>query len=231
MRGFPLGVEFTAESVAAMLAGLKTQTRRAAVSESGRANPLCKLEPGDQVYVREPISWHPGLAEPVYDGAPFYLENEAVNLGRKPENWEPRGDRTRARFMPKWAGRLIATVRSVRIEPVRAITDEDALAEGIVNAFFVNGWMDAVERHAPCLDTERGDYYAPYGLFTDRCGAQRHAHVDLRRQSPARAYAALWNQLHRKPGRRFADNPDVVVVDFAGGIERGCVADLVEAEG
>ena len=143
MRGFPLGVEFTAESVAAMLAGLKTQTRRAAVSESGRANPLCKLEPGDQVYVREPISWHPGLAEPVYDGAPFYLENEAVNLGRKPENWEPRGDRTRARFMPKWAGRLIATVRSVRIEPVRAITDEDALAEGIVNAFFVNGWMDA----------------------------------------------------------------------------------------
>ena len=225
--------EFTVESVAGMLAGLKTQSRRHAKSDKGKPSPLLKLEPGDKIWVREPILWHPGQPPAVYGARQPHFEAgkwpqpigdyQAVDMTRRPDDWAPRGDRTTGRYMPKWAGRLILTVRDIRVEPLRSIREEDAVAEGMINAFRVNGWT---LRETPLNST---DYFAPYGLFEQGRAIALHAPQALRRGDPVRAYAALWDELHKASGRRFQDNPDVVVLDFAEGIECGCVLDLEAA--
>ncbi len=221
MRVHPL--EFTTESVRAILAGVKTQTRRNAVSEKGRASTLATLKPGDKIYLREAIRWHPGNPPAVYDAAPLGVERETVDMSRAPAGWTPRGEKTASRYAPKWSNRLVLTLRDVRIERVRDISETDAVAEGMVTAMFVNGWT-----HESTPQNE-SDYFAPYGLF-ERSGQLpwRHAPVNLRRGTAARSYAALWDEMHRAEGRRFQDGPDVVVLDFAGGIERACVLDLIE---
>lgn len=50
-------------------------------------------------------------------------------------------------------------------------------------------------------------------------------HLDAAGGDPIRAFAALWDQLHDKPGERWADNPEVAVIRFAS-IARGVDAML-----
>lgn len=149
---------FSAPMVRAILAGKKTQTRRVVkpkASESSMASfsaasgwypdrynhrrewcmwgvrgttdhnkqgawlGRCPYgDVGDRVWVRE--TWAS------VNGGAFYKADEPWPEAYGPEpKWKP------SIHMPRWAARIILEVTDVRVERVQAITEEDALAEGV----------------------------------------------------------------------------------------------------
>jgi hypothetical protein len=148
----------------AILDGRKTQTRRPAFRENAtpamrrtgtNRTPWQRVQVGDLLYVRE--RWRVGKR---YDAAkPAELPHKSVSVifeaggslavqpsgEYEPDMEWPRGDedwfgRWRpAMFLPRWASRTTLEVTAVRIEPVQAITDEDALAEGMSPAYLGDG--------------------------------------------------------------------------------------------
>lgn len=141
-------ISFSAPMVRALLAGTKTQTRRALapdlfISSSGAvvrmksAGPAttgieqahCPYwrEPGDRLWVRE--AWRT-VAEantlPPRDLTPahrVWFESDAPH--------QPAAGRYRPpMFMPRWASRITLEVTEVRVERLQDITRGDAMAEG-----------------------------------------------------------------------------------------------------
>lgn len=129
---------FSGESVRAILAGHKTQTRRTAL---GQRKPG---EIGDRLWVRE--TWAETDSEGgdvvVYaagghgliaaEGARAagtwreYLILEAdVGAITTQERWRS------PRYMPRWVSRLTLEITAVRVERLQEISYEDAVAEGI----------------------------------------------------------------------------------------------------
>lgn len=85
-------------------------------------------------------------------------------------------------YMPRCANRLMLRVTSVRVECVQDISEEDAWAEGMRRAGF-GGWTDGT---------------TGYDTITAR-----------------QAFRELWESINdSKPGRAWVDNPWVWVVDF-----------------
>lgn len=128
------------------------------------------VKPGDKLWVRE--NWRVGRG---YDGVkagdlptpeetPIKLWHEAT-----PELYFERSGKLRPSiFMPRWASRLTLTVKATKIEPLHAITEADALAEGII-----------------CYDPDDID---------DAEYAYREGGVIF--GSAVEAFAALWIELH-----------------------------------
>lgn len=118
---------FSAAMVRALLDGRKTQTRRLATS------PLRKCEPGDRLYVREAFTVVPRTAYAMSEGVEQTLRPNddhdaaiyAVGWDRSKPKWRP------SIHMPRWASRLTLIVEAVRVEPLQAISEADAGAEGV----------------------------------------------------------------------------------------------------
>jgi hypothetical protein len=181
---------FSGPSVRALLGGRKTQTRllanklRKARLQRAGAPDAIRLTPsswrdtnvGDRFWVRESLGWDKSGERLFYraDGAPV--------LGAPPPGPSIGATQLSALYMPRWASRLILTVSKVRIEHLQAISETEALAEGI-------------KRMAD------GSYMA------DDFDSESYA-------SAALGYAHRWSAFHSRPGTRWEDNPEVVVVDF-----------------
>jgi hypothetical protein len=148
---------FSDPMVRAILEGRKTQTRRVVKGMAlewlapdvftpdvvaDPANHLCPYgAPGDLLWVRE--TWNEFWAEELTEGR-YSQTGQAGSPARLPERmrvaYRADGDLAhaehgRARWrpsihMPRWASRLTLRVTSVRVERLRAITEEDARAEG-----------------------------------------------------------------------------------------------------
>lgn len=191
-------ITFSGPSVRALLAGRKTQTRmlanklrkarlqRAGTPDAVRLTPSSWRDTnvGDRFWVRESLGWDKTSERLFYraDGAPVLA---------MPPSGQPIGaTQLSARYMPHWASRLILTVSGVRIEPIQAISEEEAIAEGI--------------RRLP-----DGSFMAD-DLDSDSY------------PTAALGYAHRWSAFHSRPGTRWEDNPEVVVVDFT--VERCDVA-------
>lgn len=201
----------TAESVRAILAGRKSQTRRLIkdqrsegdwlyvdrgartyayradlVGRGGDAmRSLCPYgAPGDRLYVKE--AWAAGLDT---DGDIVPDARHVIYRERNPtheawyvsspglhESWEVVGQTgwRSPMFMPRWASRLTLAVTGVRVERLQAITEADAIAEGVT----------LPERMATHYDDTHRD-----------------------------AYAALWDRINGKRAP-WASNPWVWVVEF-----------------
>lgn len=89
--------------------------------------------PGGSLWVREAWACRRDL-DPAKDPAKarHYLRYRAEYTGDLSDEWHDYGGRWRpATSMPRWAARLALDVTAVRVEDVRAITSEAALAEGI----------------------------------------------------------------------------------------------------
>lgn len=171
-------VIFTGESVRAILAGTKTQTRRVAkfaplgsglnLGFSGlsavRYNSAAKTGPwvlasrgaggcwndrtkplvcpygevGSRLWVRETFARIWANADGPSDDDT--IEYRADTNAKRPGGWDgaqreevPPGARWRSPIhMPRWASRLTLEITSVRVERVRAITEGDARAEGVL---------------------------------------------------------------------------------------------------
>lgn len=133
---------FSGPMVRALLDGRKTQTRRLATS------PLRRCEVGDRLYVRE--EWRVGGK---YDATPprglqpcsmtvlFGAGGSIANRDGgfwSPDEWPEQGKMPRfagkrrpGMHMPRWASRLTLIVEDVRIEPLQAISETHAKAEGV----------------------------------------------------------------------------------------------------
>jgi len=172
---------FSGPMVRAILDGRKTQTRRVVkqlLPENRRegltisasmcpyGKPRYKRDPGDRLWVKE--SWIPAYFS---DKRPGYRAD-----WRDPEDipepkWKP------SLFMPRWASRITLEITGVRVERVKAISEDDAKAEGV-----------------------EGDNVGDFGI-------------------PCKEYvipfADLWDSINgKKPGRSWADNPWVWVIEF-----------------
>lgn len=172
------GIMFAAPMVRALIAGTKAQTRRLASS------PLAKCVPGDRLWVREAHA-HVGTCDPgfliyraTYDDC---CARHGFDQPYPPEStvrWTP------SLLMRRTASRLTLLVTDVRRQPLQAISDADAIAEGIERAPpEMGGWRDYDGRYG-CALTAR------------------------------ESYASLWASLHPKPGERWQDNPDLVALSF-----------------
>lgn len=173
---------FQPEMVRALLAGRKTQTRRLRYSRrklkgSGNAevflntiSPLARVEVGDVLYVRETHAPRDGRdGKP--DLNPRYVKFRADNNEKTPSDpmdWHHWPDRwTPAIHMRRAFSRLTLAVTEVRFESVQNISDEDAIAEGIVRGS--DGYWGWGE---PCTDESNA---AP---------------------EPAEAYELLWREIN-----------------------------------
>ena len=143
------GLMFKAPLVQAILSGQKTQTRRIAKTEitmgrdsllaphRGRkyadvyllperakeALVLCPFgKVGDRIYVRETFN-HFELNENFKPGCKCFYRADGDCVDLQP--WRP------AIHMPKHAARIWLEITGVRLERLQAITDADALAEGV----------------------------------------------------------------------------------------------------
>jgi hypothetical protein len=103
--------------------------------------------------------------------------------GDIPWNWKP------SLFMPKEAARLFLKVKSVRIEKLHEITEEDAEAEGIDNQlWYVDSDGDEIN-------------LAPYSGKVPSPNFKT-------------GFADLWDRINKKRGYGWSENPYVYIYEF-----------------
>lgn len=209
----------SAESVRAILAGTKAQTRRV-VKGVNNANclpvrkgvtthvldaashGLCPHgQPGDRLWVRE--TWYDDIAimrpeDTTNDGIYYRADGEAH------EQFEDTLDFAWSSplFMPRWASRLTLELTDVRVERVQDISGDDAFAEGI---------------QVPVSET-RGDMARPLLRLTGPVAPSAVSATHPREWNGgdfARfEYANLWDALNAKRGYPWEANPWVWVLTF-----------------
>lgn len=199
-------VLFSAPMVKAILAGRKTQTRRALspqpsgfvwrhgwdakngatwtagdgdATESGRI----RWWAGDLLYARE--AWRTETTS--WDSLP---PNLIPRLGVEvlyaaDADWslnKTTGRERRAMHMPRWASRITLLVEDVRVERLQEISHRDATAEGLIEEW---------EPSSATLTSERTGESRPLlrGLYRFVEGGETFA-------LPRDAYAALWNSIN-----------------------------------
>ncbi len=167
---------FSGPMVRALLRDLdpKTQTRRLARGVCGervRAEHCPYGQKGDRLWVRE--TWCPRsngalLLERLQ--RPFYSATDGEGDMEKPGRWRWRP----SIHMPRWASRLdLELVADARLEPLWAITEADARAEGVA-PFFER--FPSFSREQTITTGERAadsPYRASYAVLWDEINGDR----------------------------------------------------------
>jgi hypothetical protein len=224
--------------VRALLDGRKTQTRRVMKPQPGlfmaffmfldrkgifrndahglRHDVRALCSPGDRLWVREAFRLGRG-----YDGvapcsAPvharvWHAADESL------DNCDAVGTQLRPSIhMPRWASRLTLTVTDVRAERVADISDDDALAEGVIRSDPTPDdltWYAAyAEEHGfdPVEDPMQPVWLAP----GTRQGFGPRANDPQWGPSPRFAFRLLWDSLNEKRGFGWEANPWVWAYSF-----------------
>ncbi len=197
-------VLFSGPMVNAILGGRKTQTRRVIkpplkhpnwtyftyFKESGHAiedgpdypdnkedERRCPYgQPGDRLWVRE--AWRPDdfdSSNVIYRAD---MPQDALDEARGIIKWKP------SIHMPRWASRITLEISKVRVERLQEITEEDAIAEGII------------------FKQVMGDAGLLHGYFPGNC------------KEAMTSFGVLWNEINSKRGYGWDKNPWVWVVEF-----------------
>jgi hypothetical protein len=146
---------------------LKTQTRRpfkpgqfecpfAAIGEKLWVREAFQIESNRNCEIYDepekplgPVRWHYDDDHGNWFECPRYRASEPdcelLNDDGKPIGWRP------SIHMPRWACRLLLDVLDVRLEPVAAISDDDAIAEGVKSPrVFQSCWRKIYGDEATC---------------------------------------------------------------------------------
>ena len=112
---------FSSEMVKSILEGRKTQTRRVIKQQENHAIDNCPFgKPGDTLWVREKFLMH--YPE---DHSVLYVDDmEKAGFKQSEWCWKP------SIHMPRWASRINLVIKSVRVERLWYISENDAIAEG-----------------------------------------------------------------------------------------------------
>ncbi len=199
------GLPFMAPMVRAVLAYLKTITRRPVkgialewlnvedFTPEFVANPenhLCPYGvPGDRLWVREHWRTYASLDKlppsGIQPGAGIQYEAGGTSVPTSPARLEGMGKFRPGMFMCRWMSRILLEVVSVRIERLQDISEADCIAEGIY------------ERPNAGSDPARWKVYGKEDTYTT---------------DPVTSYQSLWEQIN---GAGSWDlNPWVWVVEF-----------------
>jgi hypothetical protein len=174
---------FSAPMVLALLAGTKTQTRRAfsprmeklmraaaAMGEvshfldEGSMQPndldyvrsFCPYgQPGDRLWVRESHWWFKDECDHETGYYPPALTADDVEYRADGES-KRHGWRPSI-HMPRWASRILLEITSVRVERLQDISEADALAEGVPHSLNLPGGRFARENFEHLWWTINGD--------------------------------------------------------------------------
>lgn len=132
-------------------------------------------EEGDWLYVRE--NWRP-----IHSADPSRGAQYRADVGFDQTKWKP------SIHMPRWASRLTLIVTGAKVERLQDISDEDAVAEGVIED----------DGEVP------GIWYCPGGYTY---GVKRHG------ATPAEAFRYLWEAINGPDA--WDANPWVVAVSFS----------------
>lgn len=186
---------FSAPMVRAILEGQKTQTRRIYKNRKhpdfGCDMAGCELvreqqhfidricpygQPGDRLWVRE--AWQGDKHDFDAGIMPLYRATDE----RTEAGWRP------SIHMPRWASRILLEVTAVRVERLQAISEADAIAEGIESV------------------RNEGKYWRDYSNPAGRdCESMTAV-------TPVESYRTLWESINGQGS--WAANPWVWVVEF-----------------
>lgn len=146
-------MNFSADMVRAILAGRKTQTRRIV-----KCTPCPYGDVGDKLWVREIFCPKGDEDGRIIDDQYWYLASnpdvQALNEdggikinkdGRDASPW-----RSCAR-MPRKASRILLEITSVRVERLKDISEEEAMAEGVLFNGDYDLWWDYQCQELGCL--------------------------------------------------------------------------------
>jgi hypothetical protein len=183
------GIIFSKPMVLALLAGIKTQTRRKLKFQPANESELPGLsacpygQPGDRLWVRE--AWRtlkeydakqpgelPRDAPLRYEADQYYNQHE-FEAGRLRQGI----------FMPRWASRLELEITHVRLQRLQDTSESDAVAEG------ARAVLDNTSEEDYLADEEDEDVLGPLDL-----------------------YRAVWESLHGAGSWEL--NPWIWVVEF-----------------
>lgn len=199
---------FQGSMVRGVLNDSKTQTRRVAkLTSSGHvkevgghrrwhpADPDATLacpygQPGDRLWVRETWAYHlHALSASNHElSGPWVYAADGGTQHRLCDRWRP------SIHMPRVASRITLEITNVRLERLQAISDTDAIAEGIERGQGFPGW-----------------YRGP--LKGDSVGLKEYGErFKIPTAFPKLAYRALWE--HINGTESWDENPLVWVVEF-----------------
>ena len=197
---------FSGPMVVAILAGLKTQTRRIfKFRETGQPptcpdkfDPACVTQPcpygtpGDRLWVRETtqmrylrnlLTGEPTEAkcgEYCADGEPVLNEHEFDFA------WWYSRKVCPAIHMPRWASRITLEITDVRVERLQDISEQDAVAEGIVND--AGAAHRQRERFGERADETDTNFWTYDPAIQTKCGGWW--------MSATAAFGALWEKVN-----------------------------------
>lgn len=211
--------------VRAILEGTKTQTRRAVTGDPfWRRDPLpftnaagwwgiegedsrkCPFgAPGDALWVKESAYIAPPNFGPPSDanatddkGRPRVVDYAASMDGESVRCAGEYGVRkTPSIHMPRWASRITLEIIGVRVESVQAISEADAVAEG------VQGWTAGLDGRAYDAAEKQ---WCQWSKILDPAATVVTARG---------AFAALWDLINgKRPGCDWRSNPWVWAISF-----------------
>ena len=207
---------FNTEMVRAILEDRKTETRRVIKpqpnilkfdpiimsgkygyrDEHGKLYKCPYGQVGDRLWVRE--TWfsfpsHDNLKPceiPHTESIESMHENDIDYLA-SPIEFYNRGRIRQSIFMPRWVSRITLEITEIKVERVQDITEEGAMAEGILS--HNKGGPDRIGRI----------------MYASRDGS--HSEWEL---TAAKAFERLWDSINKKRGFGWESNPWVWVVKF-----------------
>lgn len=192
---------FSAPMVRALLHGTKTQTRRVvkAPRSSHIDGRVFTAAVGDRLWVREAC-----VTMAAADGGPdrrvAYAADGEPAFGAKGQYGHWILTSRVSIHMPRWASRLTLTVTDVRVQRLQGISEEDAIAEGILRG---DPLPDIPSSAGVIWSGGVGDLGSEFAWT----------------RSPIEAYRDLWDSINAARGFGWAANPYVVALTFTVAID------------